>query len=245
MQRNGQKGLLGLGALLLVLFGFSGYLLMQKGRAAEKELVIQGTTSPGPSPGAPTVPRAASNAALPNTAPPPINTGEAPASAEVVVHVAGAVRNPGVYHLPSHSRAIDAVKQAGGGTAVANLNAVNLAALVEDGSQLYIPSRTEVVQTDASEYNHTVASSAKTTHRKSGSHGKSGKMTATGQRTLNINTASEKELEQLPGVGPAMAAKISQFRREFGPFTNPQELMLVPGLGEKKYAQMQAFVRIR
>jgi competence protein ComEA len=173
------------------------------------------------------------------------------------------VKKPGVYHLPPQARADDAVKAAGGATEDANLDAVNLAAHLQDGKQLYIPTHKEHPtggaddQIDASQPDATSAVSptsrptvqAHGSPRKgAGSRGRStshgNKLTTPGQGTVNINTASAEELQRLPGVGPGMAARIIEFRKENHGFANAEQLMDVSGIGEGRYAKMKPFVRV-
>lgn len=171
---------------------------------------------------------------------------------ELVVHVAGAVHKPGLYHLPPTARANDAIKAAGGSKADANLDAINLAAHLEDGKQLYIPTRKE--QPEGGALEQASPGPAATTHASAGhaghaasstSSGHTEKLSSPGQGTININTASEEQLQRLPGVGPSYAARIVQFRKENGAFTSPDQLMDVSGIGAKKFEKMRPFVRIK
>ncbi|WP_246258455.1 helix-hairpin-helix domain-containing protein [Kroppenstedtia pulmonis] len=136
---------------------------------------------------------------------------------EMVVDIKGAVKKPGVYPLPPGSRIQDAVKQAGGPVTEADLDRVNLAQLLSDGMALYIPKKGE---------EDVPAVSAP------GSGGGSGNGMQEGEK-VNINTAEAGELEELQGIGPAKAAAIIQYREENGPFQSPEDLLNVPGIGEK------------
>ena len=201
------------------------------------------------------------SAALPATG--SDGSGPAPATAagtaqapEVVVHVAGAVKKPGVYRFKPSQRVDEAITAAGGARTDANLDAVNLAARLEDGQQLYVPTRAERPSGPA-------APSASAT-RPSGSSrtGASGKGKRTrpgtgraattpvkfkkaGDGTLNLNTADTTALQRLPGVGPAMAERILAWRTQHGQFKTPDELMEVSGIGEKKFEKMRPFVTTR
>ena len=189
------------------------------------------------------------------------------ASAEIVVHVAGAVKKPGVYHLLSGARNDDAIQKAGGPTAEANTDGINLASRVEDGSQLYLPTRkqhpeggADAPTTTANAAPISPVSSPSTkpnekTGAKAGSHtvakstgsakgGKGGKFSAPGQGTVNINTANAEELQRIPGIGPAMAERILDFRKTNGKFTAPEDMLQISGIGEKKFAKMQPYVRV-
>ena len=127
---------------------------------------------------------------------------------EIVIHVAGGVNYPGVYSFREGARVVDAVEKAGGFKDEALQEGVNLAALLYDGSQVYIPLEGE-------DYMPPVGTSGS-------SNGK-----------ININTASQEELEKLPGIGPARAGAILRDREENGPYRSPEEITRVSGIGEK------------
>ena len=133
-----------------------------------------------------------------------------------VVHVAGAVRRPGVYRLAPGSRVETAVRRAGGATRRADLGAVNLAAEVEDGRQILVP-------------------------RKGPGGGIAAGVApepAEGQ-PLNLNTATLEQLDTLSGVGPATAQSILDAREERGGFASIEELGEIPGIGEARLATLR------
>ncbi len=187
---------------------------------------------------------------------------------EIVVHVAGAVKNPGVYHLPAGSRNDDAIQKAGGPTSQANTDGINLASRIEDGSQLYLPTRKQhpeggadapTTTADAAPISSVTSPSTKAAGKpnaKTAGHataksaagakgGKGGKFTDPAQGTVNINTASAEELQRIPGIGPAMAERILEFRKTNGKFTAPEDMLQISGIGEKKFAKMQPYIRVR
>ena len=136
---------------------------------------------------------------------------ERAAGGDAVVHVAGEVRHPGVYRL-------------GPGTRRADLNAINLAAKVEDGRQVIVPRRGPVAAPSGGA--PTAASGA-------------------GPAVpVNLNTATPDELGTLDGVGPATAAKILAYRQEHGGFGSVDELDQVPGIGEKRLAALRPHVTV-
>ena len=135
--------------------------------------------------------------------------------AQLVVDVAGAVRRPGLYHLAAGTRIADAVTAAGGATAHADITLVNLAAPLADGEQVLVP-----VRGGAATAGSTPSSTA----------------------PLDLNTASAEQLDALPGVGPATAQKIIDYRQTHGPFRNIEELEGVPGIGPSKLAQLKGLV---
>ncbi|MFP5578982.1 MAG: helix-hairpin-helix domain-containing protein [Acidimicrobiia bacterium] len=155
------------------------------------------------------------------TAPPATSSTTTPAG-PVVVHVAGAVAAPGVHELPPGSRVIDAVEASGGLAADADPGAVNLAAPVADGSQVYVPRVGEVPPGPAP--------------------GGGGGEEASGP--VDLNTADAARLEALPGVGLATAAAIIDHRERHGRFTSVDQLLDVRGIGEAKLAALRDLVRV-
>ena len=145
--------------------------------------------------------------------------------ARVVVHVAGAVRRPGVYRLRSGSRVQAAVRLAGGATRRADLGGLNLAAKVEDGRQILVPERLRAGGAPA-------APTA------------GGGTPSAPVAPVNLNTATLEQLDTLPGVGPATAQKILDFRQERGGFGSVEELDQVPGIGETRLAALREKVRV-
>jgi len=152
--------------------------------------------------------------------------GDAPA-ARLVVDVKGAVRRPGVYRLTAGARAYDAIRRAGGLTARADRIGVNLAARVVDGGEVVVPERGVGLRT-------TAAPPA------SAGAGDGDGAAAGGPLALDLNTASAQELEQLDGVGPAIAANIVIYREQHGGFASVDELDEVSGIGEAKLAAIRA-----
>jgi competence protein ComEA len=142
-----------------------------------------------------------------------------------VVHVAGAVRNPGVYRLPAGARVQDAVERAGGARRGGDVNAINLAAKVVDGQQVVVPSRTPGGAAAAP------AAAA----------GAAGGGTAAGASgpPISLNSATAEQLDTLDGVGPATAAKIIAWRTQHGGFRSVADLGQVPGIGPKKLAAIK------
>ena len=142
--------------------------------------------------------------------------------AVALVHVAGAVVEPGVYELAGDARVRDAIVAAGGPTETADWNALNLAAVVGDGIKVYVPSVGEEVPPSL-----TVPVSP-----------------VGGQPAgpIDVNVASAAELEELPGVGPATAAAIVTERERNGPFLDVEDLDRVPGIGPAKLDALRGLV---
>jgi competence protein ComEA len=165
------------------------------------------------------------------------------------VHVAGNVRKPGVYDLPPGGRVNDAVKAAGGALAGGDLESINLAERLADGMQVYIARKGEIAppaksgvrgaQTDGS---RSAASAGPGQSQSSGKQSGPKKLTTPGQGTVNINTANLEELQRLPGIGPAMAQRIMDYRAENGRFQSVDELDEVKGIGPAKLDKLRPFV---
>ena len=144
------------------------------------------------------------------------------ASGEVVVHVAGAVSSPGVYTLPADSRVDDAVRAAGA-TADADLSQLNLAQKLADGQKITVPVA-GATPADGS-------SAATTADSDNGG-------------LININTATQEELESLPSIGEVRAQAIIAYREEHGGFRTIDELKEVSGIGDKIFADISPHVTV-
>ena len=142
----------------------------------------------------------------------------------IAVHVAGNVLKPGVYDLPSDTRVVDAIRFAGGATAIADLNAINLANRLNDGQRVYVPAVGEKVSVSSQD------------------GGGTGDAIAPVEYPININSADIALLDELPGVGPATAQAIVTYRDQHGPFASVKGLEDVPGIGPAKVAALQGLV---
>ena len=140
-----------------------------------------------------------------------------PSGPEVTVHVVGAVKKPGVYTLPAQSRITDAVEAAGGLAKGAQAQLVNLAAKLVDGQQVILPGTGTGKDLPAPPSD------------------------AAGVK-ISLNTADAQTLQELPGIGPALAGRIIDFRTENGPFTSVEELDAVSGIGPALLGQLSDLV---
>lgn len=146
----------------------------------------------------------------------------------IVVHVAGAVLAPGVYRLGSGSRVIDAIRAAGGENGDAAVDCLNLAAPVNDGERVYVPTRKEIQGPNAG---------TTSSFPLAGGNGPGGR--------INVNTAGERTLEGLPGIGPVLARRIVEYRQMHGPFRRVEDLLRVAGIGERKLAQIRPLITVQ
>ena len=161
------------------------------------------------------------------------SSGVAPALAlNIVVHVAGEVNKPGVYTLPNSARMIDAVTAAGGATARADLEVINLATPLIDSSQIYVPAKGVAARPTIVRPQPGVNGVASATNSPSASG------------VVNINRASVTELDTLPGVGPSTAQAIVDYRSANGPFGSPEDLLNVKGIGPAKFEAMRKLVGV-
>lgn len=150
----------------------------------------------------------------------PDAVSETVAPATVYVHVSGEVAEPGLYRLDEGARVVDAVAAAGGFTDAASREAVNLARPVSDGEQLVVPAEGEE-GSDAA-----------------------GATAPEGDGRVNLNTADLAALDTLPRVGPAIAQRILDWREDNGRFTSVDDLLAVPGIGEKMLASLRDLVTV-
>lgn len=152
------------------------------------------------------------------------------AAPQVVVHVVGQVKRPGLVRLKPGARVADAIAAAGGAGPRADLSLLNLARLVVDGEQVHVPKPGEAVPS---------AGGAASGGDSVGSAGTGG-----GRGLVNLNTADLAALDTLPGVGPVLAQRILDWRAEHGRFSSIEELGEVSGIGEKLYAQIRPKVTV-
>ena len=172
----------------------------------------------------------------PKAAAPSSAANDSPAQpAPVVVHVAGAVASPGVVELRPGDRIVDALAAAGGAAADADLDRVNLAAIVVDGERIHVPAVGELEPP-------VVVAPARDAGLGEGASSRPG-----GEPPvvlLDINVATALALEALPGIGPSIAQAIVQSRVNRGPFLSVDELLDVPGIGDAKLAQIEPYVLV-
>jgi competence protein ComEA len=152
------------------------------------------------------------------------------AAGSILVHVDGAVRNPGLYSLPQGARVADAVDAAGGPRPSADLRALNLAEPLADGQKLDVPAKGEAA--------------AETPTVPVAPASPAPGATASPATVVDLNSADQAALETLPEVGPVTAAAILQYRDESGGFSSVEQLLDVDGIGPATLEAMRPFVTV-
>ena len=151
---------------------------------------------------------------------------------KIVIHITGAICNEGIYELEENSRIADAVKMAGGLKEDADLKQINLAYVLEDGMKINIPSKNE----STNEASNNTESYITKENLNTSNNVKTSK--------VNINSATQTELESLPGIGPSTALKIINYRKEKGKFNKIEDIKNVNGIGESKFNKIKEFIKI-
>ena len=152
----------------------------------------------------------------------------------IMVDISGEIITPGVVKLSEGSRIIDAITAAGGKTEDADLSKVNLAYILDDGVQVYIPRyneklEKEIVQTEPGV--GIIQEGINTTSKK--------------DSKVNINTANKEKLATLPGIGEGTAEKIIEYRSKTGKFKTIDEIKKIPGIGESKFKSLKDKITIK
>ena len=141
----------------------------------------------------------------------------------ITVYVSGEVNSPGLVELPSDSRIADAIKACGDFTPLADKAKINLAQKLTDGMQIQVNSKTPINNSNE-QVNDTNSNSPNNN---------------SSSNLININTATKEDLDTLPGIGPATAQKIIDYRQEHGNFSSIEDIKNVKGIGEAKFSKMQ------
>ena len=156
----------------------------------------------------------------------------------VVIHITGSVKNPGIVKLKEGSRIEDAIEAAGGLTENADITKVNLAYILEDGTKIRIPSSEDEEIGDEEIINNEIGENVviNETNETSSSKNKS---------SININKASEAELQTLPGIGASLANRIIEYRKQNGKFSSIEDIKNVNGIGESKYSNIKDLITVK
>jgi len=154
---------------------------------------------------------------------------------QVIVHVTGAVLRPGVYHLEPGARVADAVEAAGGASIDGMADALNLASHVSDGDKIFVPSRRE------EQVAPVVGQGATKLPVQAESRGSAG---SSAGRKVNVNVATQAELDSLPGVSPKLAGDIVAYREKYGRFKSLDDLDKVTGVGPTTLKQLKQYTTL-
>lgn len=163
----------------------------------------------------------------------PIVLQPAPTKAPIAVHVIGAVPRPGLYEFSEGARIQNAIDAAGGLLTSANIESINLAALLEDGQQLNIPYK-DGQQTSLEDPNSTLELPNDSATPE----------TSTNSELININTATKEELDSLPGIGPTIAQRIIDYRTENGNFSTIDDIKNVSGIGPATFDEIKDLITV-
>ena len=151
---------------------------------------------------------------------------------KIVIYITGAVKKEGIYEISENSRIADSIEIAGGLEENANIENMNLAYVLEDGMKIHIPSINEnmnEIQDNTNEYITKENGDTQTVKNIN--------------EKVNINTATQTELETLPGIGPSIALKIIDYRKENGKFNTIEDIKKVNGIGENKYSKIKELIK--
>ena len=151
----------------------------------------------------------------------------------IIVHVTGEVKKPGVVKIEQGSRLEDIIKEAGGLTEKADITNVNLAYAVEDGTKIRIPSTDDEDNKDyiTQDIGEGIVMQEENTNSKNS--------------IININVATEIELEELPGIGASIASRIVEYRNNKGKFKNIEDIKNVTGIGDNKFEKIKDLMKVK
>ena len=152
---------------------------------------------------------------------------------KIIIYITGAIKNEGIYEIEENSRIADSIEIAGGLREDANIEDINLAYVLEDGMKIHIPSINENINEIQDNTNEYITKENGDT-----------KISNNSNEKININTATQTELETLPGIGPSTALKIVDYRKENGKFNTIEDIKKVNGIGENKFAKIKDLIKI-
>lgn len=154
---------------------------------------------------------------------------------KIVIYITGAVKNEGIYDMKKNSRIADSIEKAGGLTEEANIENINLAYILEDGIKIHIPKKNENINEIEDHTNEYLS--------KENSISEGSKNTNNDEK-ININKATQTELETLPGIGPSTAIRIVEYRKEHGKFNSIEDIKKISGIGDRKFSQIKDLIKI-
>ena len=164
---------------------------------------------------------------------------------KIMVYITGEVKNPGIYELEENSRIKDVIEEAGGLKETADITDINLATILQDEDKITIPTKDKKMEEKQNTERIQSNKQSKTTEKSQNTTSISTNTTGKNQNTkVNINTATQTELETLPGIGPSTASKIVSYRKENGKFKSIEEIKKVNGIGESKYKKIKELIKV-
>ncbi len=154
---------------------------------------------------------------------------------EIIIHIAGEVKKPGIVKIREGARIADVIEKAGGLTELANITNINLAYIIEDGQKITIPSKKQDIQEYISSDSGQgiIEENPKTN------------TTSTSNTIININKATKEELQTLQGIGESTAQKIIDYREQNGNFKQIEDIKNVPGIGDAKFEAIKENIKIK
>ena len=170
------------------------------------------------------------------------------AQEKIYVYITGEVNVPGIVILNKGSRIVDAINAAEGTTVKANITKVNLVYILEDGMKVNIPNSNDLKNNPDFEYitmnSGDGADDVGVSGGSDGNYSESNSSSASNYSIVNINTATQTELESLPGIGPSLALKIINYRKENGKFSTIEEIKNVSGIGDSKFESLKRYLKV-
>ena len=165
---------------------------------------------------------------------------------KIYIYITGEVKNPGIVKLSENSRIIDAINSAGGTTNNANISKINLAYVLKDGMKVNIPNKEDLKNNNNFDYITMSSGDGKNDDIPESENSLSSKSdkSNTNKSVVNINTATQTELETLPGIGPSIALKIINYRNENGKFSSIDEIKNVSGIGDSKFENIKKYITV-
>lgn len=158
----------------------------------------------------------------------------------IKVHICGAVNKEGVVELEENSRISDAIEKSGGLKENAYMDDINLASILEDGMKVYIPSIDDKNNTQEN-----IRKDVENSFTKNESNVENKNTISNNSKKININTATQAELETLPGIGESTAKKIIDYRKENGKFKTIEDIKKVNGIGEAKFNKLKELINVK
>ena len=175
------------------------------------------------------------------------NTVEEPKeekSKKIIVHISGAVKQEGVVELEENSRIADAIDKVGGLKENAETREINLAYKLEDGMKIYIPTKEEMKNKESQENEYVYGGTKENSSQVSNLQENSESKETIRNKKVNINKASQEELDSLPGIGPSTADKILEYRKQNGNFKSIEDIKEVSGIGESKFEKIRDMITV-